>query len=1101
MNTAKHHIVCIFIALLIQLSHAQPQQIRFDHLSLEQGVSHNLVYAIQQDRYGLMWFGTMYGLVKYDGRHYTTYRHDPRDPYSISYNDVIAIHEDRQGFLWIGTWGGGLNKFDRAGETFTRYLHDPNDSTSLRHNVVWTILEDQHGALWAGTEEGLDQLVSAAPTPTSADAGKIKFIHHQIPPINPKRKNPVSIRALYEDRAGRLWIGTFGGGLNWFDQTRQRFMSFKHDPVNLQSLSSNFVSAIAQDREGNLWVGTPGHGLNKIAHADLDSFPRPATAFFQYRHDPANLNSLSANDIGVILADRNGRLWVGTASGGLNKLVLSEAEGVVHATNRFTRYGHDPGNLHALSSNTIVALCEDRAGTLWIGSYKGGVDRLDPYQYKFAHFRNEPNQANSLRSNHVRAIQQDRAGNIWVGTFGGGLEQVVVAGQDSALKFTHHPADNRKFRSNLITALHEDTTGTLWIGTFDDGLYAWDRERRHFSHFQHSPQDTNSLSLNNVNAIFADRDGNIWIGTDGGGLNQFDHRTKRFRRYQNTKESSTSLSNNFVHALYEDRHGMIWIGTYRGLDKLDRQTQTFMHYRHRLNDPNSLSNNYVYAIYEDQAGTLWVGTSDGLNKFDRTQEKFTNYKEFDGLTNGVICGILEDDAGKLWISTQKGVAQFDSRTEIFRNFDIADGLQSNMFNVGAFHKNRRGEMFFGGINGFNRFHPAQIKLNPEAPPVILTALRISGEPQPRGKDLQQLQALELSHRENFLTFEFAALSYAVPGKNQYACKLEGLEAAWNYCGTQTAASYPNLKPGRYVFRVKGSNQDGVWNEAGTALQINIAPPFWETWWFYLLAGFMLVATVTLVHRLRLQSERRRVAEIERIKSEERLERFKAVEHARLEERERVRKQIAADFHDESGHKLTKISLFCGVLQSKLSHGARDIGEYVERIMKVAASLHKDMNDFIWSLDPAENTLHDTALKLQDFGEKLFDRSGIQFHLAGPGAELEQIHLSMEARQNLTCIFKEAMNNILKHTREDCKHVTCEFGRENGHYSVRLLDDGKGFEPGECEPGHGLRNMQKRAAAIHGSLEIISRRGEGTIVQFVNAVAITENKRQNYLTTK
>lgn len=1079
-------ISLILMASFGQFAFAQPQQVRFDHLSLEQGVSHNLVYAIHQDRYGFMWFGTMYGLVKYDGRQYTTYRHDPRQPQSLSHNDIIAIHEDRQGFLWIGTWGGGLNKFDRRSETFTHYLHDPNDSTSLRHNVVWTILEDQHGALWVGTEEGLDQLVSTKPTSASATPEKVKFIHHNIAPLNPKRKTPVSIRTLYEDRAGRLWVGSFGGGLNQFDRGQQKFIGCQHDSNAPQRLSSNSVSAIAEDQAGNLWIGTPDQGLTRIMQTDLESFPNSVTTIQHYKNDPANTNSLSANNIGALHVDRNSRLWIGTASAGLNLFDL--------ATDRFTHFKHDPTDTHSLSSNTIVALCEDRAGTMWIGSYKGGVDKLDPAQYKFAHFGSVPGQANGLYSNQVRAIWQDHAANIWVGTFGSGLEQMIFTGRDSVVKFTRPLSD--RLRSTLITALHEDAGGTLWIGTFDEGLYTWNRERREFLHFQNSPHDTTSLSANTINTILADHAGYIWIGTDGGGLNQLDRRTKKFRRYQNMPAVFTSLSNDFVHALCEDRDGMIWIGTYHGLDKFDRRTQTFTHYRHRLNDPISLSNDYVYAIYEDKTGILWVGTSDGLNRFDRAREKFTSYKESDGLPNGVICGILEDGDGKLWISTQKGLAQFDKRTEIFRRFDIADGLQSNMFNIGAVHKNRRGEMFFGGINGFNWFQPSQIKTNPVPPPVVLTALKIFGKPQPLGSDWQRLPALQLSHRENFLTFEFAALDYTTPGRNQYAYMLEGVDAAWNYCGTQTMANYPKLAPGRYVFRAKGSNADGVWNDAGVRLQFDIAPPFWATWWFYLLTGFTLVAAIVVLHQWRLQSERHRVAEIAQIKNAERLERFQAVEQARREERERVRKQIARDFHDESGHKLTKISLFCGVLQAKLRQGAWDFEDYVERIMKVTASLHKDMNDFIWSLDPAENTLHDTALKLRDFGEKLFERSGIQFYLTGLSEELEQIHLSMETRQNLTSIFKEAMNNVLKHTREDCKHVTCELGRENGHYSVRLLDDGKGFEPKQCELGHGLRNMQKRAAAIHGTLKIISRRGEGTIIQFTGVIETAENNRQN-----
>ncbi len=1083
------------LALFCHVVPAQP--VRFDHLSLEQGVSHNLVFSIHQDRRGLMWFGTMYGLVKYDGRQYTVYRHDPRDEHSISFNDVIAIYEDRQGKLWVGTWGGGLNKFDPASGKFTRYLHDPNDSASLSHNIVWAICEDKFGEIWIGTEAGLNRLIVDSRQSESSDVAKGKFTHYSFESVRANKPARAAIRAIHEDRTGRLWIGTFGSGLQLFDRERQQFLCFKRDPAKPASLSRDFIHSIYEDNAGSLWIGTAGGGLNQLVDlngADKSNHGAPSlnpenAQFVHYQHDPKDSYSLSDNSVGPIIEDRQGFLWIGTIAGGLNKFDRTQG--------RFIRYTHNPDDPQSLSSNNIVALCADRSGILWIGSYHGGVDKLDPHQYKFEHFKNTSTDPNGLSHNLVRAIYQDRAGVLWVGTHGGGLNKMVTSTErdNDSPRFLHYRADRRKaheLRSDYITAITEDQTGTLWIGT-SGGLHALDRTRRRFTSYQNDPQIPHSLSSNTVTAICEDHTGALWIGTEGGGLNRFDYKQKRFKSYQNDATSLHSLSNNFIHTIYEDRSGALWVGTYQGLNKFDRGTETFTRYQHRRDDPSSLSNDYVYAIYEDEAGMLWIGTSDGLNKFAPAQEKFKSYYEQDGLPNNIICGILEDDHGTLWISTLKGLAKFDPLTETFRCYDVSDGLQSNMFAIGAFHKSPapRGEMFFGGINGFNRFQPSRIKEDSFVPPLLVTALKVFDKPVSFAIGLQKAQTIKLRHTDNFITFEFSALSYSRPEKNQFAYKLEGIDRDWIFCGSRNTASYTDLPHGNYVFRVKGASHDGVWNEEGVSLAIAIAPPFWRTWWFYGLASAVLVLSVLLSYRLRLRHERQRIAEIERIKSEEKLARFKAVEQAKLEERERVRKQIAADFHDESGHKLTKISLFCGVLQSKLRDGAFEVEAYVNRIMQVATSLHKDMSDFIWSLDPEESTLHDTALKLKDFGDKLFAHTGIRFRVQGLTPDLEETQLSMEARQNLTCIFKEGMNNILKHAREQCKNVTCAFSRENGNFSVALLDDGPGFDPNLSAPGRGLRNMQKRAAAIGGDLQIISRASEGTIIKFTSSVSVSK----------
>ncbi len=1047
---------------------SQTHPLRFERLSLEQGVAHNLVYAIHQDRQGFMWFGTMYGLVKYDGRRYTTFKHDPTDSNSISYNDVIAMHEDRAGNLWIGTWGGGLNRFDPATEKFTRFVHDSKDSTSLGENTVWAICEDHTGTLWIGHNIGLDRLPAAALQTSNA---KLEHFRFQTPSESTRH---ASVRAIFEDSQARLWLGTIGAGLVEVlrGQDSVHFVFTKNIPDDSTSLAGNNVTAIYEDGRSNLWFGTNA-GLHQLKPPANGS---AALAFRRWQNTPSVATSLSSNHVEQIVEDRKGNLWVGTAQG-LNRLDS--------ARQNFERIGARPDDPTSLSSNSIVAMCRDRAGILWVGTYYGGVHKLDPHGARFGQIRFEAGEQNGLRHPNVQAIHQSRDGTLWLGTPGG---LTAISNLDNpAQKFTHYrrdPNNKNSLSSNAVTSLGEDRDGILWIGTRNAGLNAFDLQHERFQHYRADVRAPNGLSSDAVSFIYEDHEGVLWIGTEGAGLNRLDRARKNFTRFQFDPKRTGSLSNDFIHVIYEDRSGTLWVGTYRGLNRFDRQTQTFQCYRHVLDDPRSLSNDYVYSLYEDGSGNFYVGTSDGLNLFDRATGKCKTYFEKNGLPNGVICGILEDEAGRLWLSTLKGLSAFDLQSETFKNFDANDGLLSNVFNAGACFKNAKGEMYFGSVNGGLYFRPEDLRRDMFVPPVVITAVNIFDQP----RAFAGANALQLRHSENFLRFEFAALSYSHPEKNEFAYRLEGLEKEWIAAGTRDFASYTDLQPGHYVFRVKAANHDGVWNQEGASLAIVIAPPFWRTWWFY---GLMLAAIAALLftlHRARMKRERRRVVEIEKVRHEERFKRFQAVAQAREEERERVRKKIAADFHDESGHKLTKIALFCGVLQSKLKGRFVEVEEYLERIMKMAGSLHKDMSDFIWSLDPDEDTLHDTALKLKDFGDKLFDHTDIHFRLEGLAPELEQAHLPMETRQNLTCIFKEGMNNILKHSRASCRNVVFALSRNNGTYAVKLRDDGQGFDLEHCTPGRGLRNMQERARVIGGELRIVSTPGRGTEIQFVGKVS-------------
>ncbi|MGH7454842.1 MAG: ligand-binding sensor domain-containing protein, partial [bacterium] len=395
------------------------------------------------------------------------------------------------------------------------------------------------------------------------------------------------------------------------------------------------------------------------------------------------------------------------------------------------------------------------------------------------------------------------------------------------------------------------------------------------------------MSHNWVTALCLDRFGALWVGTRWG-LNRFDQATGRFTRFKHLASDPHSVSDNYIASIYEDKNGTLWIGTYGGLNRYDRERQQFTRFKHDLADLHSLSHDYCFAIYEDsRAAGLWVGTGGGLNLLNRDTGTFTHYTEKDGLPNSVICGILEDEHGRLWLSTQKGLSRFDPRTGVFANFDLSDGLLSNLFTLSTFCKRKNGVMVFGGFFGVNYFHPDSLKSNPFVPPVVITSFKNFDKGKEVTQEVAARQELVLSYRENFFAFEFAALNFIQPEKNQYAYKLKGLEADWIQAGNRRYASYTNLAPGEYVFRVKGSNNDGVWNEAGATLRIIITPPFWKTLWFAALSVVAMMIAIVLAYRFAVRVKIKQLC---------------AIERARRLENEQVRKKAANDFHDELGHR-------------------------------------------------------------------------------------------------------------------------------------------------------------------------------------------------------
>lgn len=816
------------------LSLAPGSIIQFDHLTIEDGLSQNAGLAIFQDSQGFLWVGSQDGLNRYDGYTFKIFKHDPDDPTSISHNSILSITEDNEGYLWIGTWGGGLNRFDPITETFVRYRHDPEEPSSLSNDVVTSIKEDSRGVLWVGTLDGLNRY---RPEQEAFD----HFTHDL---ANPNSLSSNAISLVFEDSLAQLWIGTGafgveGSGLNRFDPATGKAVHYSHDDSDPASLASNNISAIYESQDGSLWIATGGFSLRG---AGLDQFdPRTGKAQ-HFANNPQISDSLSTNDLMTLWGDSSGLLWVGTWANGLSLMDLSEP-------GHFTHYQNDPYFPDSLSGDEVWSLYKDHSGNLWIGTSHSGINKLSATAGQFSLYRNNPSNPSSLATNAVGAFSEDRNGTIWIATWGAGLER-FDPDTGRFVHFRHDPEDPDSLSDDLFMAVYADEHHMVWAGTLGKGLDRLNATTGRVTHYLHDPENPSTIADDNIASIIPDQKGGLWIGTFGG-LAHYDSRTNTFTNYRNDPNDPSSLSENKVVSLFLDSESnTLWIGTWGGgLNQLDLndplytdpQLAAFTRYRHNPDDPSSISDDSIWAIHRPGDGSLWLGTPLGLNHFDPATAKSQHYTEKSGMPNNMVLGILEDAHTNLWLTTNNGLAQFDPRTEAIMVYDSSDGLQSNEFNSNAYFRAKDGTMYIGGINGFNLFRPENVQPNPIPPRVAVTGFEVFNEPL--RMDLSGREPIQLSYQQDFISFEFTAFDFQSPQKNQYAYKLEGFDQDWIQAGNRRFVSYTNIPGGQYVFRVKASNSDGVWNESGAAIPVFITPPIWQTWWF--LGALVLVASAVV----------------------------------------------------------------------------------------------------------------------------------------------------------------------------------------------------------------------------------------------------------------
>ncbi len=1061
-------VLCLAVissfAVISPLLYASPPEISFDCLTLDHGLSQTTVVDIVQDSMGYMWFGTIDGLNQFDGNTFTVYRNNKADPRSISDDWLTSLLVDSQGRLWIGTLSGGLNQFIKSEETFIHYALGSDSSISDIHidrlglpfshaffnqNSITSLCEDtETGQIWVGTfGNGLYRF----------DPGVEEFTRFSYP--SPRRNELVYCIMSLCSMNGSLWIGTFGGGLIRYTPDTG-FTFYHHDPKNRDSLGSDFITCVQVSNtcpDHRLWIGTLGGGL--------DEFHTEDHHFSHHRHDPGNPNSLNDDHVLSVLIDCCQILWIGTVRGGLNRYDMKSGA--------FSHYEHDPKKPDGLSSNQVISLFEDESGIIWVGTVLGyGIHKFNKGMRKFEHYYQDPSNPNSLSENMIFSIYEDPSGMLWIGTHKEGLDQFDRKAK-KVTNYRHDPKNPYSLSDNHVRAIYEDRFGTLWIGTFSGGLNRFDKVTKKIRRYLCDPSDSASISANQIRSITEDPNGTLWIGTFGGGLEKFNRKTERFEHFRNDPSDPHSLSDDRIYSICQDGNGAMWIATFEGgINRFDLETESFTRFQNDPFNPNSLTDNRIYTVYCDKfhRGIVWIGTSGGgLDRYDCQTHTFKHYTREDGLPNNVIYGIVSDDDGNLWLSTNKGISKFRADTQTFSNYDASDGLQSNEFNAGSYYKSRDGEIFFGGIHGFNGFNPERVQNNPFIPPIVITSFKIFDRDMPGA--MTEDRKIRLSYTDNYISFEFSALDYTNMKKNQYAYKLIGLNDDWIKCGTRRYVNYTNLDPGNYTFCVKGTNSDGIWNERGTFVSLVIHPPFWRQGWFYFSSIFCIAMAALFFHRHRLKVNITRSLELERV---------------RMAENERVRKNVAADFHDELGQKLTRISLFAEILKRKLNSASSYHFEYIEKINMVAKELAGSTRDFIWTLDPDQDTLYDVIIYLKDFGDDVFDKTEKIFRVDGISQELRDVRLPVEWRRSLILIFKEGMSNILK--RAGCDNIIFNILLKGSFLQIELSDDGVGCDmAATSNKGSGMQNMIKRATAINGRLKIIRNEDKGMTLRFLGEI--------------
>lgn len=827
MNIIKlHSIKYVFIIALVLgyfNSSAQKNNFSFDHLGLREGLSQSYVNCVAQDKQGFIWFGTQDGLNKFDGYHFKIYKNSPKEKNSISNNYIHDIAIDASGNLWVAT-DNGLNMFDPGTEQFVLYQLQSKGS-ELKQK--FTALLMQENSLYAATANGgifTLNLKDKQPRLTALV-------------LSQNLQNSI-VEALCIDKQNTLWIGTNNQGLIAYHLTKKTSTQFQKN-----KLSSNSIFSIFEFNESVIWLGTDN---------GLLIMNKQSGAVEQVQNDALKPNSLSNNVVKDIYKDHSGTIWLATF-GGLNKYN--------NKPNNFARFQYSPENKKGINGNKVNCIYEDKTGTMWVGT-ESGINKFDRIQNKFKLFTPRINFNLTNHTNNVWSMYDDVDGNIlYVGTEAG----LTVFERETGASFTVEIPSKNNAAQLAVTSIQHLNATSLLIGS-ERGLFEYHTQNHSIIPFKLNKNQKELLREKFILCLTKDSKNNLWVGTKEG-LFKVGLKDRNAEMFVNNNNPQLALSNNDIRVIFEDVNGTLWIGTNGGgLNKVDYINDTkgvtdkiyFVKYLSKQDDENTLSNNNILSIAQTKKGALWIGTyGGGINEINIATGVVNRCSGFTGVQNSTIYSILQENPNMLWCSTNNGLIKLQLNDSTVISYFENDGLQSNEFNSGAAFRSEKGELFFGGVEGFNAFYPNQILHDTIAPNVVITALKIFNQPVDAlkskilKKSISFADEIILSYKQNFFSFEFSALHFSSPENNEFKYMMEGLDEDWNYVGTQNQAYYTNLEPGEYVFKVLGTNSDGVWSKTPATIKIKITPPFWKTWWFRLLVFLSVAALIYYYNRQRL----------------------------------------------------------------------------------------------------------------------------------------------------------------------------------------------------------------------------------------------------------
>ena len=889
LNIMPRHLVILLLITISFLSNLQKgysqESVKFTRKTSSDGLSQSFIKNIIKDHHGFIWIGTADGLNKYDGYTFKIYRNHSKVKGSLSSSNIMTTYVDKRGVLYVGTDNGALNVYDDKQDTFTIYKYNP----SVSSNRVTCLFEDHNGVFYVGTEGGglydFDRKTK-----------KFKLLYHD-KTIESHLISPF-IRALAEDKEGNLWVGT-EHGITVISKYRKTFTDYKHTK-NPSSLSIDAIRTIFVDSEGKVWIGTAFGGLNR--------FDKKTKSFIHFKNNTDDLNSLLGDYVPGICEAKDGKIWIAT---NLGISVLDKKNFA------FTNYQNDAFDNNSLLDNGLNAIFTDEKENIWVGSI-AGLSIKEARTSKFTNFSYNPGKPESLGSREVFSIYQDSKNRVWLGLRNG----VDLFDRESGT-FKHY---NTQFNGLpcTVTSMFEDRYKKFWLGTFEQSLLSFNVDKNTYEVYEGIDPVTHiKAPIRDIWFIREDTKGELYLASFSSGVFKYNRNDNQFYRLHWEGKNIPYLG---INCFFIDRKNNLWLGSIQdGLIKINKEKGLYKIFKNDPKNSKSISDNFISNIYEDRKGNLWVGTQAGLN-FLNADNTFTHYSEKNGLANNFINGILEDDKGSLWLSTNSGISKFDVVTKSFKNFNINDGFDDNELLSRAAFKLKSGEMVFGGLNGFNIFHPRKLTINKHLPAVFITDFKLFNKSvSPGEKDsplkevINEAKEIILSHKQSVFSFDFAALNFSRTKENQYAFKLEGFDKDWVYVGKNRNAYYTNIPPGEYTFRVKASNNDGLWNEEGASIKIIIVPPFWMTWWFRTLAALSIIGCTVGFYYYRINEIKARETQLEK----QVIERTEEVVHQSKELKTQTEqlKDINIDLHEER-ERAEKANQAKSIFMATMSHEIR-----------------------------------------------------------------------------------------------------------------------------------------------------------------------------------